>query len=161
MMFLSWAVTTLRTMRATLRSQMEKDTTKRTIWNMTKQELIDVAVDELGISGPEASRETVTVLREKIRQRRRQVTETIDPRMMLPKGLEKMKHSELVHEALSRGLSPEVRDPKTGQQGFMTRAQIIILIRDAVDLLNISDWTMTDTATTTHLQSSAGAEEDL
>ena len=57
------------------------------IWQMNKEELVEVAHRELGTSYEEATRKTVLHLRELIRRARSEAT--------VPQGLERMKKKDL------------------------------------------------------------------
>ena len=94
------------------------------IWDMNKEELVEVARKELGMNPGQAQAETVVTLRERIR-RVRELTklENLDPEAQLPKGLGAMKLADLVEEVNRRQL-PLPDKP--------TRAQLQILIRDDV-----------------------------
>ena len=105
---------------------------KDSIWQMRKEELIEVARRELGMPRYDAEKETVTTLREKIRRNRSQSQEEADPIMTLPKGLERMTAERLCNECQMRGLDVS---PLPGQRGTIkTRAQMILLIREDVEL---------------------------
>ena len=107
---------------------------KDSIWHQNKEELIETARMELGMTRPMAERETVTTLREKIRRERRQAASSSDPMMHLPKGLEGMKADELAAECLRRGLDVT---PLPGERGARkTRPQMILMIREDVELRN-------------------------
>ena len=100
------------------------------IWHKNKEELVELAVQELGMSRRNAKAETVTVLREKLRVNRQVMAEEQDPMAKIPKGLEKMLHAQLMVECVNRGISVE---PLPGHTRVITRAQMIIRIRDDVE----------------------------
>ena len=102
------------------------------IWLMNKEELVELAMEELGFSRRIAEKDTVTVLRERLRRNRDLMKEEADPMAAAPKGLEKMVHSDLVRECSKRGISVE---PLPGQRGAIaTRPQMILKIREDVEL---------------------------
>jgi len=94
------------------------------IWTMKKDELIEVARMELGMSLAKAMSETTTVLRERIRANRDLLKDTVDPFDAIPKGLEKMSLAELTTEMNARSLTIAAK---------MTRPKMIVAIRDDVD----------------------------
>lgn len=104
------------------------------IWTMNKSELIDVAVKELSMPHQQASEETVTSLRERIRRARagtRQIEEDANPLNKLPAKLDRLLHQELVEECTKRGIP--VLDPLKKDK-TKTRPQMIVDIRDDVEV---------------------------
>ena len=103
------------------------------IWRMKKDELVEVARRELGLSQAQAQAETVLVLRERIRSHRAEVRYqqvlSTNPDAQLPKGLQRMTHAELVQECSRRGIEIPAGSSNRAQA---TGAQMIILIQDHV-----------------------------
>ena len=93
------------------------------IWSLNKAELVELARTELGMTVAAAERETVTVIRERLRSRREMLKTVVDPLDQNPKGLERMKLDELKEEIEKRKLP---LPPKA------TRPALIVLIRDDV-----------------------------
>jgi len=93
------------------------------IWSLNKAELVELARTELGMTVAAAERETVTVIRERLRSRRQMLKTVVDPLDQNPKGLERMKLDELKEEIEKRKLP---LPPKA------TRPALIVLIRDDV-----------------------------
>ena len=103
------------------------------IWRMKKEELVEVARRELGLTQAQAQEETVLVLRERIRghrfENRYQQMMSTNPDAHLPKGLQRMTHPELTQECIRRGIEIPSGSSNRAQA---TRAQMIILIQDHV-----------------------------
>ena len=97
------------------------------IWQMNKEELIELARKEMGISRTMAEKETVVTLREKIRQNRTQQQQASNPLLSLPKGLERMTAEQLLVECELRGL--DISPLPGSRGGHKTRPQMIIMIR--------------------------------
>jgi hypothetical protein len=94
---------------------------------MSKAELQQEAREKLGFTEGELYGETVLSLRERLRRQKSAVEAVEDPFEKVPKGLERLLHSELLQECIARGLDP------TGENGKpMTRPQMILLIREDV-----------------------------
>jgi hypothetical protein len=93
------------------------------IWTSNKAELVELARAELGMTIAAAERETITVLKERLRSRRQMLKTAVDPLDLIPKGLERMKLDELKEEIEKRKLP---LPPKA------TRPALIVLIRDDV-----------------------------
>ena len=91
------------------------------IWNQTKEELVEIARRELGMTVTLASNETVLTLRELIRRNREMYKANADPLSKAPKGLGNMNKEALLEEAKKRGLPTE---------GTQTRPSLMLLIRD-------------------------------
>jgi len=125
MMFRSWALVMTRRNLEALATEVgrlqENATKKPSIWTMTKDQLVEAARKELGLSQTKAQAETVTTLRERLREVRRIRMTTLDPLASIPKGLDKLPLQELKEEAIVRAL------PEPDQ---VTRAKLIVLIRD-------------------------------
>ena len=129
MVFRSWMLLMARSSLEAQTTELARLNTalgkkKESIWSMNKAELVETARKELGLTLKQANDETVTTLREKLRRVRKATTVMIDPLATLPKGLEKLTLQELKEEAVVRGL-PEPEP--------VTRAKLIVLIRDDVD----------------------------
>ena len=125
--FQAWRVVALATMNEALTTENARlslgNKKAESIWSMNKEQLVETARRELGVSLTVASRDTVIVLREKIRRVRQIVEVKDDPLTELPRGLEKMKLEELKELHAERSLP---------QAEKMTRAAIILQIRDDV-----------------------------
>jgi hypothetical protein len=113
---------------AALRRWKEEHEGKETsIWAMKKDQLIEVARMELGMTISAASKETVIVLRERIRSQRAMLKEVLDPHDAIPKGLEKMNLAALIQETEDRNLPIPIKP---------TRPRLILMIRDDVATRN-------------------------
>ena len=139
--FGQWRLITVLRVTEALRSEVERlqeEEGKRaeSIWHMTKEQLIEVARQELGMKREIASKETVVTLREKIRSHRKSQNTDGDPLLTLPKGLSKLSSEQLAYECHLRGLDPSTTD-RPGHQ-WKTRPQMITMIRDLVDRNNSS-----------------------
>ena len=124
------------------------------IWNAKKEDLVELARKELGMTMAQANKETVISLREKIRSARQVTTMVIDPLAKIPKGLDKMSLEDLRLEVLHRNL-PEMDRP--------TRAKLIVLIRDDVNMRSCMEASTTSTTDPNQSMSgarSSGQEED-
>ena len=97
------------------------------IWEMNKADLVEVARLELNMTMTQAAKETVITLREKIRRNRQIVKEAQDPMLVLPPGLQRMKHAELLVEMERRNLPIPIG---------ATHPQMILMIREQVDFLS-------------------------
>ena len=94
---------------------------------MKKADLVEVARSELGVSMVQAERETVITLRGRIRRNREIVTQAQDPMLVVPQGLERMKHAELLAEMQRRNLPiPEK----------VTRPTMILMTKEQVDFIS-------------------------
>ena len=96
--------------------------TGSSIWNMLKEELIEVAVNELGVTRPRAAKMNVPELRERIRAAR-QPPEPEDPLVKPPPNLSNLDLGKLRAECSLRGLEPDEQ---------ATRGQMIVLIQDDI-----------------------------
>ena len=147
--FAAWRMRALRTMVETLKSEVRAlrerlGKQKSSIWQMRKEDLIELARRELGMPRPDAEKESVITLREKIRRNRAQVQEEADPLVTLPKGLERMTAEELCRECRARNLDIT---PLPGHRGQVkTRPQMILMIREDVELKNsfLGDFPLTN-----------------
>ena len=104
------------------------------IWEMRKDELMEVARKELGFTTAQLAKETVVTLREKIRRSRTEARIEADPLASLPKGLERMSQQDLVRECLARSLDPQALPDQQHRGAFRTRPQMILMIREDVEL---------------------------
>ena len=68
------------------------------IWNQTKEELVEITRRELGMTVTLASNETVLTLRELIRRNREMYKANADPLSKAPKGLGNMNKEALLEE---------------------------------------------------------------
>ena len=125
MMFQSWALMITRASLEAASTELARLGSKKktSIWAMNKAELVEIARKELGLTVTQAEKETVLVLRERIRATRSATTVAGDPLSKVPKGLDKMLASDLKEQLVIRGL-PEPE--------HATRARMIMLIRDDV-----------------------------
>ena len=125
LIFQSWALTSTRASLEAASTELARLGSKKktSIWAMNKAELVEVARKELGLTVTQAEKETVLILRERIRATRSAAEVAGDPLTKLPKGLDKMLVADLKTELVIRGL-PEPEQP--------TRARMIMLIRDDV-----------------------------
>jgi hypothetical protein len=96
---------------------------KTSVWTMNKAELVELARKELGLTVTQAEKETVLVLRERIRATRSATAVAGVPLTRPPKGLDRMLASDLKEQLVIRGL------PEPEQA---TRARMIMMIRDDV-----------------------------
>jgi len=124
--FLAWVIYKLRCQKEVLETELARMTTlagkkSDSIWSMPKDELIQVARKELGMTVVQATKETVVVLREKIRAYRQAIKDAGDPLTKLPPGLDKLSKELLLKEMAARQL------PIADQ---MTRPAMIVAIRD-------------------------------
>ena len=81
---LTWRIWYLKVANETLTSRLAElkkkvVTSGNSVWNMNKRQLMVTARLELGVELEKAATETVTTLRERIRQHRLQVMESEDP----------------------------------------------------------------------------------
>ena len=125
LIFQSWALTSTRASLEAASTELARLGSKKktSIWAMNKAELVEVARKELGLTVTQAEKETVLILRERIRATRSATEVVGDPLTRLPKGLDKMLVADLKTELVIRGL-PEPE--------HATRARMIMLIRDDV-----------------------------
>ena len=76
LVFASWkmvkALTTNQALTAENERLMRAATPTESIWRMRKEELVEVAIAELGVTRTQANAETVIVLRERIRRSRKE-----------------------------------------------------------------------------------------
>ena len=139
--FAAWRLVTSLTETASLKADNERMTEMlgkkaHSLWTMRKEDLIETARKELGMSRAQAEKETVVTLRERIRRERSVAVEQADPLLILPKGLESMKADDLAQECIKRGLDVS---PLPGQRGARkTRPQMILMIREYVELQSSS-----------------------
>jgi len=133
--FLAWVAYHGRTEIEMARTEIERlrqmlGKKSDSIWQMSKDQLVEVARQELGMTLAQAEGSTVLILREKIRRQRVLLKESEDPLNSLPKGLERMKLSELIAEIDKRQLPL----PSGAGPNQATRAAMILAIRDDVDV---------------------------
>ena len=143
LVFALWRGFMVEAERAALRSEVNRMTEmlgrqETSIWDMKKQQLIEVARRELEMPPHVARKFTVVVLREKIRATRKE-REAIEPGESsghtqeidsLPKGLEKMKREQLVDECNKRGISTYTIE--NGRNVNKPRPRMIVAIKDYV-----------------------------
>ena len=100
-------------------------------WRMKRERLVEVFIDELGMTRGQAAKETALTLRQKIKANRDMLNTVADPLDELPKGLSRMSHAELCQEMEKRGLHMP-----TGQRGAHranTKGYMIVAIKDHVE----------------------------
>ena len=125
------ALHVLESMRAEYaRMERQVGSKAQSIWQMTKEQLIEIARRELNMPREEARRETVITLREKIRSQRKVINQEEHPVLTLPKGLSRMTKEELAHECRLRGIEPTITERP---QELKTRAEMLVLIRWLVE----------------------------
>ena len=142
-------VQSLETENERLRTLVKKKS--ESIWEMTKADLVEVARRELGMTKTQAEKDTVIILREKIRRNREVVAEAQDPMLVLPKGLQRMNHADLLLEMERRNL-PIPENP--------TRPMMILMIKEQVDFLSQTAATSQETNPPTSETTSEMKEED-
>ena len=101
------------------------------IWRTKREQLVEVFIDELGMTRSQAAKETALTLRQKIKANRGMLHTVADPLDELPKGLSRMSHAELCKEMEKRGLHMP-----TGQRGAHranTKGYMIVAIKDHVE----------------------------
>ena len=84
-----------------LQEQIEPE---NSIWRMKKEQLVEVAIEELSLTRSEAKKSNIESLRQRIKQSRDMLKTTEDPLACFPKGFGKMSHPELVREMEKRNL---------------------------------------------------------
>ena len=138
--FTSWKAYLYQVTVAALRTEVNRLTGVvgrygDSIWAMRKEQLVQVAYRELGMSEYHANKETVLTLREKIRaardEREPPTTQQNEGEGEIgkpPKGLQKMTVKELIAECIKRGIDYGC----TGERGRTnkTRAQMVMLITE-------------------------------
>ena len=137
--FLSWKDLTGSTLKEAFRSEVERlqdlvGRQKESVWLMRKEQLIQLARQELDMPRHVAEKETVVSLRERLRRARadREVhAQPINSQAVLPRGLEKMPREALIQECVQRGINPENAVARTGKTG-KTRPEMVVAIRDHV-----------------------------
>jgi hypothetical protein len=135
--FQQWQLVTVLVLNAALKTENVRlaamvGKKKESIWLMTKDDLVEVAQRELGMTRARAAKETVVTIREKIRRARKQSEEEEDPHNWLPKGLALMTADQLRIECIQRGMDVEALPGEKGP--FKTRPQMILMIREDVEL---------------------------
>ena len=147
LVFASWRMVTALTSSQALTAENERlrlSNPTESIWRMRKEELVELAIAELGLTRTQASAETVIVLRERLRRSRKMQAVEADPLLSVPARLERMLAADLVKECTTRQISVA---PLPGEKGErMTRAQMMLAIRDDVTRRQSApedDWHMT------------------
>ncbi len=128
MLFQAWAMAMMRT--AIEAQQIENvrlgeklGKKKNSLWSLNKQELMDKAMKDLGMTPAQMENETVTSLRERLRSQKEVMDMMEDPLAKPPKGLDSLTKAELQQELLLREIPEPVK---------CTRPKMIVLIRDDV-----------------------------
>ena len=117
----------LQTSHAALQSEVTSLRTQsnrpKSIWNMSKAELVEKAYEELGMSRAKAEEHTVTYLQQKLKRNKDLTSLQADPMAVMPKGLERLTKDALLkimeERQLPLGLKP-------------IRASMIVAITDHV-----------------------------
>ena len=127
-MFQAWALITVRQKAAAAVTEVDRLRKKfgakaTSLWTMNRDELLEVARTELGMTKGKTDLENVITLREKIRRVRKLTSAKTDPLAQTPKGLTSMSSTALQAEIESRGL------PAMDKQ---TRPAMIVQIKDDV-----------------------------
>ena len=107
-MFLQWVSLTfqakIQKLEDTFLPPPDEEMRPRSIWEMRKPELEQVAQRELGFTAGRMQGETVRSLRDKIRFARRTAWERLHPEARLPVGLTRMRVQEVAEECMRRGI---------------------------------------------------------
>lgn len=128
-MFAAWKATTMEEKCVSAQaenSHMQKMLGKQatSIWSMGKDQLVEVAVKEV----PGLTREQARAMRKgEIQLMVKKCRDAVAIEPMLPKGLTRMKHQELMEEADKRGIS--TTDP-TKRSAVKVREQLIADIKE-------------------------------
>ena len=128
-MFAAWKATTMEEKCVSAQaenSHMRKMPGKQatSIWSMGKDQLVEVAVKEV----PGLTREQARAMRKgEIQLMVKKCRDAVAIEPMLPKGLTRMKHQELMEEADKRGIS--TTDP-TKRSAVKVREQLIADIKE-------------------------------
>ena len=169
LVFASWRMVKALTTNQALTAENERlskaATPTESIWRMRKEELVEVAIAELGVTRTQANAETVIVLRERIRRSRKEQAAEADPLQAVPPGLERMRVEDLVKECTNRQISVAALPGEKGPR--MARPQMMIAIRDDVARRQTEskedDWHMTvdtDKMDTDKMESGSASKEE-
>ena len=101
------------------------------IWRMKTEQLVEVFIDELGITRSQAEKEIAQTLRQKIKANRDMLNTVADPLDEVPKGLGRMSHAELCKEMEKRGL--HMPAGQRGAHRANTKGYMIVAIKDHVE----------------------------
>ena len=105
---LQWVSETFRTRVRKLEDQFlppeDEEPKPRSIWDMRKHELEEVAHQELGFPVGSMQGETVRSLRDKIRTARTEAWERLHPEAKIPVGLARMRCEEVAEVCKQRGI---------------------------------------------------------
>ena len=85
-----------------LQDQIQPETS---IWRMKKEQLVEVAIEELSLTRSEAKKSNLESLRQRIKQSRDMLKTTEDPLAVKPVGFGKMSREELVRQMEMRNLA--------------------------------------------------------
>ena len=126
--FQGWLLVTTQTQLAAAEGEIQRLRNKLgkmhdSLWGMRKADLIEIALNELGISREKASKMLVPELRERIRAAR-QRPEPEDPLSIQPPNISRMSKVELQIDCETRGL------PYTDKT---SRGAMIVMIQDDVE----------------------------
>ena len=121
-------VTDLQEQVEYLQDQMEPE---KSIWRMKKEQLVEVAVEELELTRAQAQKQSVDVLRQRIKARRDILNAVANPLDRLPVGFSKMKKEELEQEMQKRGLP--LLEGMNGRHHANTRGYMKVAIQDDVE----------------------------
>ena len=97
---------------------------------MKKDELVEKAMEDLGITRAQGERMTMVALREKLRAKKAELNMQKDPLCVIPTGLEKMTRDQLVQECINRDLHLTVLNEGSEK---VTRPKMIVAIREDVE----------------------------
>ena len=130
-LFQGWALFTMRTQVESLSTELARLQSlthrKKSIWTMSKAELVQEAREVLDMSLNQAQSKTVTVLRELLRARKEIITIKEDPLAEKPKGLSTFTLQQLKEEADRRSLPPLDKP---------TKGKLLVMIEDDVMVRN-------------------------
>ena len=137
--FQAWKGITISTLNEALKTEVERlqdmvGRQRESVWLMRKEQLIQLARQELDMPRYIAEKETVVSLRERLRKARAEReahSQPADPQAILPRGLDKMSREDLVQECVKRGINPENAVARNGKTA-KTRPEMIVAIRDHV-----------------------------
>ena len=101
------------------------------IWRMKKEQLVEVAIEELSITRAQATKSNMDTLKQRIKQSRDMLKTHADPLACLPKGFSMMSYAELVREMTKRNLP--MPEGMNGPHRACTRGFMKVKIEDDVE----------------------------
>ena len=122
----------------------------RGLHGMKKDELVELALKELGMTQVRAEKETVITLRERIRARRKMLEVQEDPLAVMPVGAGKLGKEDLIKLRKERGVYVD----------GATKPQMMCKLKDQVDERTILSTTTQETASTRSEASTGQMEVD-